>query len=118
VGLVASRIEAAGLSTVCLSNVPDLTVAVGVPRVVALEHPFGRTLGEPGDVDGQMAALRAIFQAACAMDRPVSVEHLPSRWQGSGPLSGSHPPVPPPIATYLKRHPWHIPNFVTRRIPG
>ena len=117
-GLVASRIEAAGLSTVCLSNVPDLTVAVGVPRLVALEHPFGRTLGEPGDVDGQVAVLRATFQAACAMDRPGSVEHLPSRWQGSGPPSGSHPPVPPPIATYLKRHPWHIPNFVTRRIPG
>jgi hypothetical protein len=118
VGLVASTIEAAGLSTVCLSNVPDLTVAVGVPRVVALEHPFGRTLGEPGDPDGQTAVLTATFQAACAIDRPGSVEHLPFRWQRSESPSRSHPPAPPPIATYLKRHPWHIPDFVTRRIPG
>jgi hypothetical protein len=109
--------EVAGLSTACLSNVPDLTVAVGVPRVVALEYPFARTLGNPGDVDGQMAILRATLRAVSAMERPGSVEHLPLRWQGPGSPSQSHPPVPPPIATYLKRHPWHIPNFVTRQIP-
>jgi len=93
-------------------------MAVGVPRLVALEHPFGRTIGEPGDVDGQTAVLRAALRAAYAMDRPGSVEHLPFRWQGSESPSRSHPPVPPPIATYLKRHPWHLPNFVTRQIPG
>ena len=110
--------EAMGISTLCISNVPALMEAVGAPRMAALEHPFGRTLGQPGDVEGQTAVLRATFQAVEEMTSPGSVVHLPFRWPEPRGKAQTHPPEPPPIATYLKRHPWHIPNFMARKIPG
>ena len=47
-GLVQREIEAAGISTISLSMMPELTQSVGVPRIAAIEHPFGLTLGLPG----------------------------------------------------------------------
>jgi hypothetical protein len=109
--------EAMGLSTLCISNVPALMGAVGVPRMVALEHPFGRTLGQPGDAEGQRAVLRATLQAGEGMASPGSVAHLPFRWPEPRGKAQTHPPEPPPIATYLMRHPWHLPKFMAREIP-
>ena len=116
-GLVASAIEAAGIPTLCLSNVPDLTRAVGVPRMVALEYPFGRTLGQPGDVEGQTEVLRAVFNALTSLSFPGSEVHLPFRWPEPRGNAISHPSEPPPIAVYLKRHPWHLPRFMAREFP-
>jgi hypothetical protein len=118
VGLVASKIEAAGISTICLSNIPDLTASVGVPRIVALEYPFGRTLGFPGDIPGQMEVLRATLTAGLDIQEAGGIRHLPFKWPESKAKAQAHPPEPPPIATYLKRHPWHLPKFINREIPG
>ena len=40
------------MSTITLSSIPDLTAAVGVPRLAAIEHPLGYLLGQPGDAGG------------------------------------------------------------------
>jgi hypothetical protein len=117
VGLVASRIEAAGISTICLSNVPALTASVGVPRLVAIEYPFGRTLGFPGDARGQMEVLKATLAAGLEMEERGGIRHLPFVWPETKAQARAHPPEPPPIATYLKRHPWHLPKFIAREIP-
>ena len=116
-GLVARSIEAAGISTICLSNIPDLTAAVGVPRLAGIEYPFGRTLGRPGDVVGQEAVLRGTFEAVQEMTTPGSVVHLPFKWPESESTEGLHPMEPPPIGTYLKRHPWQLPRLLSRDIP-
>lgn len=113
-GLVASEIERAGTPTLCLSNIPDLTAAVGVPRLVALEYPFGRTLGQPGDVGGQLAVLRGVFSALGDMEQPGGVVHLPFEWPEPLSRARAHPSPPPPIATYLKKRPWEFPKLVTR----
>ena len=42
-------IEAAGISTITLSSIPDLTGAVSVPRLAAIEYPLGYLFGQPGD---------------------------------------------------------------------
>jgi len=34
--------------TISISMMPELTASVGVPRIAAVEHPFGVTLGLPG----------------------------------------------------------------------
>ena len=73
VGLVQREIEAAGFSTVSLSMIPELTASAGAPRIAAIEHPFGMTLGRPGDVAGQLAVLRATLQAMAEMTEPGSV---------------------------------------------
>lgn len=45
------------------------------------------------------------------------IRHLPFTWPETRAQAQAHPPEPPPIAGYLKRHPWHIPKFMAREIP-
>ena len=116
-GLVQRKIEAAGITTITLSNIPDLTAAVSAPRVAAIEYPFGHTVGRPGDAAGQMAVLRATLQSASEIDTPGEVRHLPFEWPESPKKAISHPPEPPPIAKYLTLRPWLIPRLLSRDIP-
>ena len=116
-GLVAHTMEAAGLSTVCLSNIPDLTESVGVSRLVAVEYPFARTLGRPGDREGQLAVLRETLRAAEEMAKPGQVKHLPFKWPETPAQARAGDTEPSPITKYLKKHPWHLPRLLTRDIP-
>jgi hypothetical protein len=96
--------------------IPELTASAGAPRIAAIEHPFGVTLGRPGDAAGQRAVLRAALRAMEAMEAPGGVVHLPFEWPSTERLNFA-PPVAPPIARYLVRHPWALPRFVNRRPP-
>jgi hypothetical protein len=118
VGLVQRKIEAAGMSTITLSSIPDLTSAVGVPRLAAIEYPLGYLLGQPGDREGQKAVLRATLQALTEMTQPGSVTHLPFEWPASARRLSARPPKTPPISHYLLRHPWLIPNLFSREVPA
>jgi hypothetical protein len=117
VGLAQREIERAGITTITLSNIPDLTAAVGVPRIAAIEYPFGRNVGQPGDREGQMAVLRATLQAVEEMGEPGSVKHLPFEWPDPAKTTRMEPPQPPPIVGYLVRHPWHVPRLLSRDVP-
>lgn len=116
-GLAQREIEKAGITTITLSNIPDLTASLSVPRLAAIEYPFGRTLGQPGDREGQKAVLRATLRAVEAMDTPGSISHLPFEWPQSAREARAEPAQPPPIVTHLKRNPWHLPKFIAREIP-
>lgn len=116
-GLVQRKVEYAGITTVTLSNIPDLTAAVGIPRLAGIEFPFGQIMGKPGDREGQRAILQDVLEAVEEMKRPGSIKSLPFEWQGTRSETRTHPPSPPPIAGYLKRHPWHLPKLFSRRIP-
>ena len=76
-GLAQREIEAAGISTVSLSMIPDFTAAPGVPRVAAIAYPLSRPLGDPGDGDGQRAVLRAALGVLEKADAPGTVTTLP-----------------------------------------
>jgi D-proline reductase (dithiol) PrdB len=117
VGLAQARIEAAGLTTICLSNVPAVTHAVGSPRLAGIEFPFGMQLGRPGDRETQLAVLRATLHAVETMQTPGEVIHLPFDWTLSDEETNAHPPVPPPIATFLKSHPLQVVRLMRRDIP-
>ena len=114
-GLAQREIEQAGLTTVVLSNIPDLTAAVGVPRLVAVEYPFGQIVGKPGDKPGQTAVLRATLEAVATMQAPGSITHLPYEWAGS--TKEIRAALEPPITSYLKRHPWQLPKLFSRNVP-
>ena len=116
-GLLQREIEAAGLTTITLSSLPDLTASVSVPRLAAIEHPLGRPFGQPGDREGQMAVLRATLQALEEMATPGSVKHLPFEWPEPPRKVRTHPLQPPPIAKYLQRRPWLLPKLLARDIP-
>ncbi len=117
-GLVQREIEAAGMTTIILSNVPDLTASVCVPRIAAIEYPFGRTMGNCGDAAGQKAVLAALFEALVEMKTPGSIVHLPFEWPEPPKRTRAHPPQPPPIAQYLRSHPWDLPKFIARDVPN
>jgi hypothetical protein len=117
VGLVQRAVEAAGFSTITLSNIPDLTAAVGVPRLAAIGYPPGVPLGAPGDAEGQTAVLRAVLQALVDIPAPGGVVHLPFMWSPGGHVR-TLPPRAPPIVQYLFRRPWLYPRLLRREIPG
>lgn len=117
VGLAQREIEAAGFSTIILSPIPDLTAAVSVPRLAAIEYPLGRTFGQPGDRDGQLGVLRATLRLLETLDRPGCRVDLPFTWPEPPDQVQNHPPVEPPIVSYLKRHPWDLPRLLRRRSP-
>jgi hypothetical protein len=106
------------MSTITLSSIPDLTAAVSVPRLAAIEHPLGYLLGRPGDAEGQRAVLRATLRAAAEMQAQGTVAHLPFEWPASARRLSARPQKPPPISRYLKRHPWQIPNLFSRDVPA
>ena len=79
-GLVQREIEAAGFSTISLSMMPELTKSAGVPRMAAIEHPFGLTLGMPHDTVRQLAVLRATLHALEEISQPGAIVHLAFEW--------------------------------------
>ena len=95
---------------------PELTKSAGVPRMAAIEHPFGLTLGLPQDAVRQLAVLRATLRALEEIPRPDTIVHLPFEWDSREKLN-IYPPEAPPIARFLRRHPWYIPKFLNRTPP-
>lgn len=118
-GLLQRLIEAAGISTITLSNVPDLAAAMSIPRLAAIESPIGRTVGQPGDRQGQLAVLRATLQALVEIEAPGGVRHLPFDWpeHPKQARARSRELAPPPIASHLVRHPWNLPRLMRRDPP-
>ena len=115
-GLVQREIETAGFSTITLANVPDLTASVSVPRLVGIEHPFGQLVGNPGDVETQMAVVRATLAALQTIAEPGGIVHLPFEWSGD-PMASVHDIAPPPITSYLLKHPLQVRYLLKREVP-
>ena len=110
-------VEAAGIATITLSPCWEYTRSGGAPRIAAIEHRFGRTMGRVGDTEGQLHVLRATLDALVAIERPGDVVHLPFRWKRPAPGAVRRKYEPAPIVGYLKRHPWKVPAFIAGRIP-
>lgn len=117
-GLAQRVVEAAGISTISLSMVPDLTRAMGAPRVAAIEFPFGRTLGQPGQAETQRAVLAATLEALNDAERPGTVTHLPFVWPEAAADVHWHPAEPSPILKLLAAEPTLARTLVTGEIPA
>jgi hypothetical protein len=119
VGLAQRVLEAGGIPTVALSMIPDLTRAVGVPRLAGIGYPMGRPLGRPHDADGQRAVLRATLEVLAAAQGPDTYVELPYVWPESvAQARNASKDVPPaPIVELLTRKPWLLANLYTGRIP-
>jgi hypothetical protein len=119
VGLVQRVLEALGIPTVALSMIPDLTRAVGVPRLAGVSYPMGRPLGRTHDADGQRAVLRATLGLLSTATAPDSYLELPFVWPESPAQArnASKDLPPPPIVALLMKKPWLAANLYTGRIP-
>jgi hypothetical protein len=105
---------------VTLSWMPDLTRAVGVPRLAGISYPMSRPLGRPGDADGQRAVLRATLSLLESATGPDHYVELPFVWPETvAQARNASKDVPPaPIVALLLKQPWLVPKLYTGRIPA
>jgi D-proline reductase (dithiol) PrdB len=103
VGLVARKVEAAGIPTVTLNMVWPFQRLIGMPRVAAIEHPFGRPYGDVADAETQRAVLRAALRVFETARAPGHVEHLPFVWHQAPSDTKWHPAEPPPIIAMIRK---------------
>ncbi len=102
-GLVGRVIEEGGIPTVTLNMLWPLQRGIGMARVAAIEHPFGRPFGDVGDAATQGAVLRAALAVFGKAREPGHVEHLPFRWHEDPKETKWHPPEPSPIIALMKK---------------
>ena len=98
--------------------IPALTAAVGAPRVAAIEFPFGRPLGQPGDADTQRAVLRATLETLRDATVPRAVVDLPFGWPEAPDEVHWHPKEPSPIRRLLAGDPSLFKRLVAGEIPA
>jgi hypothetical protein len=112
-------LETRGIPTVALSMIPELTRAVGVPRLAGISYPMGRPLGQPRDADGQRAVLRQVLEVLSSASAPDTYVELSFVWPESPAQArnASKDLAPPPIVELLKRKPWLLANLYSGRIP-
>lgn len=79
-GLIQRAIEAAGIPTVSLSILRDVTAKVRPPRALFLRWPFGHPLGEPGNLAQQFTVLYEAFQFLYTA-KTGELRDLPYRWR-------------------------------------
>lgn len=101
-GLVARYLETRGFSTICLTNVPEFHRQVGIPRVAAIEHPFGRPVGQVHDTEGQRKVLLETLSCLEKAVKPGEVFHLPFTWPEDPRETKWHPPEISPIFKFFK----------------
>ena len=95
--------------------IPELTRAVGVPRLAGIGYPMGRPLGRPHDADGQRAVLRAMLDLLATAHGPDTYVELPFVWPESPAQArnASKDVPPPPIVELLKKKPWLLVTSIT-----
>ncbi len=102
-GLVARKIEEAGIPTVTLEMIWLYQKVIGTPRVVAVEHPFGRPYGDVEDRDRQREVLVAALEFASEASVPGQIKHLPCCWHEEPKDTKWHPAEPAPIIALMKQ---------------
>ncbi len=100
--VLAHVFEAAGIATVVLSSVREMTVKVAPPRALHCEFPLGRPLGRPNDVEFQHNVLARAFALLDAPSGPVLVDHPEVIETDEQPVACALPPrfdpnVPPAV---------------------
>ncbi len=74
VGLVQAALERAGLTTVSLSLLREVTRALKPPRALFVPFPMGFPLGEPNNAALQQRVLAAALALLSRTDVPVLKE--------------------------------------------
>lgn len=75
---------------------------VGMPRIAAIEHPFGRPYGDVGAARTQRAVLKSALDVLYSARTPGHIEHLPFLWPQDPKETNWHPAQPSPIIAMMK----------------
>lgn len=101
--VLARELEAAGFSTVLVTMMPYWVEKIGVPRTLAVEFPFGQTLGQPGQMDQQMRVIREALTVLEESTFSNTIIHSPEVWpvDQKEAYKAWQPPEPSPIIAEL-----------------
>jgi hypothetical protein len=103
VPVLARRIEAAGIPTVVVTMMPDIADALGAPRVVGVEFPFGHSFGMPHDDATHRHVLESALTVLAGAAQPGTRVDIDIEWpQPRGEAYKSWQPAEPsPIVKQL-----------------
>lgn len=76
VGLIQRALEYAGITTVSISLLREITEKIQPPRALFVPYPLGHPLGEPNDSVLQTRIIRTAFALLTHNDVPI-LETLP-----------------------------------------
>lgn len=101
--VLARTLEQAGLSTILVSNMPFWAERVGAPRTLAVEFPFGHTLGPPGDADRQRQVIAQALGVLESANTPGTIVHSPESWPFDPAAAAKdwQPETPSPVIQYM-----------------
>ena len=81
---------------------PEFNREIGIPRVAAIEYPYGRTVGQVDDVEGQRRVLLKALSFLEDAAAPGQEFHLPFTWPEEPKHAKWQPPeISPIIKLYL-----------------
>ena len=81
---------------------PEFHREIGIPRVAAIEYPYGRPVAQVNDVDGQRRVLQAVLKYMEKTNSPGQVCHLPFTWPEEPKHAKWQPPeISPIVNLYL-----------------
>lgn len=81
---------------------PEFNREIGIPRVAAIEYPYGRPVGQVNDDEGQRKVLLEALSVLEKAQEPGQVFHLPFEWPEEPKETKWHPSVASPmIKLYL-----------------
>lgn len=110
-GLIAREVERAGIPTVAISIVREITEKTPPPRALFVRFPFGHALGEMGSERRHLDVLYRTFALLFAARVPGEIRDAGLRWRRDtppepdweawrrlGPLPAATAPPDPPIS--------------------
>ena len=104
--MLARTLEEAGIPTVLITNMPYWAERIGVPRTLAVEHPFCCPIGYPGDEKGQLTLLQAALSLFETCTTPGEINEFYDHWQEpiETAIQSWQPLEPSPIIRMLTPH--------------
>jgi hypothetical protein len=105
VPVLARILETAGLSTILVTNMPFWTERIGVPRTLAVEHPFGHILGQPHRIEQQMIVIHQALDVLITADQPGMIIHSPEVWPipTDVAMQSWQPDEPSPVISHISK---------------
>ena len=76
---------------------PEFNREIGIPRVAAIEYPYGRPVWQVNDDEGQRKVLLEALSVLEKTQEPGQVFHLPFEWPEEPKETKWHPPVATPV---------------------
>jgi hypothetical protein len=103
VPVLARTLEAASLATILVTNMPFWAEKIGVPRTLAVEFPFGHTLGQPQDAAQQMRVIRQALHVLKTASAPGEIVHSSETWPvpQQEALENWQPETPSPVVQIM-----------------